>query len=119
MYSTRTPETRDAGKRDLHQVVIGLAVGRADRALAKPAASGNLLTSPTVKTMVRAPSPTNVLMPLIALAALVAAAAERRRACRQLIVLAGIIAADVDLDEIGRCDFYRPHQTRNGRPCTS
>jgi hypothetical protein len=42
--------------------------------LAKPAASGNLLTSPTVKTMVRAPSPTNVLMPLIALAALVAAA---------------------------------------------
>jgi hypothetical protein len=38
--------TRDAGKRDLHQVVIS-GCGRVDRALAKPAASGNLLTSPT------------------------------------------------------------------------
>jgi hypothetical protein len=38
-----------------------------------PVASGNLLTSPTAKTMLRAPSLTSALMPLIALVALVAA----------------------------------------------
>lgn len=102
---------RDAGKRDLHQIVAGLAIGRADqgigiacrfRQFADVADGEDDVAGAIANQRVDAVDR-------------VGGAGRGRHGyagerAASLIILAGIIAADVDLDGIAPCNFDGPQK---------